>query len=68
MVGLGSAAALLLLRPLSVGEIFGTLIVALIVLIILSLVERPPAAISQPVDPAADTAADEPTRPLPVQG
>ena len=60
LVGLGAAAALILLRPLSVGEIFATLIIALIVLIILSLLERPPVSAA----PVEDAMVD-PTVPLP---
>ncbi|GAA3640432.1 hypothetical protein [Microlunatus ginsengisoli] len=74
VVGLGAAAALLLLRPLSIGEIIATLVVALIVLIVLSLVERPPTATSadqvDPVDrggPAGDhPTGGDPTVPLPA--
>lgn len=61
LVGLGAAAALILLRPLSIGEIFGTLIVALIVLIILSVVERPPGVAGQ----VAEDVPVDPTVPLP---
>jgi hypothetical protein len=59
LVAVGAAVAILLLRPLTIGEIIATLAVALGVLIILSLVERPP----HPVDEAV--ADQEMTIPLP---
>lgn len=44
LVGIGAAVAIILLRPLSIGEIIATLVVTLIVLILLTLLERPPGA------------------------
>ena len=55
IIALAASAAIILLRPLSVSDIVGTLVVAVIALIIVSLVERPePAAALQPApEPAA---------------
>ena len=41
VIALGATAAIILLRPLSVSDIVGTLVVAVIAVIIVSLVERP---------------------------
>jgi hypothetical protein len=55
IIALVASAAIILLRPLSVSEIVGTLVVAVIALIIVSLVERPERAVAlQPTpEPAA---------------
>jgi hypothetical protein len=69
LVAVGAAAAILLLRPLSVAEIVTTLVVAVIVLIILSLVERPPQPASgEDAALTEETTAIEPTMPLPSRG
>ncbi len=65
LVGLGAATALVLLRPLSIGEIITTLVVTVLVLIVLSIVERPPVA--DLVTAAGDESpSDNPTVPLPA--
>ena len=55
IIALAASAAIILLRPLSVPDIVGTLVVAVIALIIVSVVERPePATAPEPVpEPAA---------------
>jgi hypothetical protein len=49
VIALGAAAAIILLRPLSGSDIVGTLVVAVIALIVVSLIERPTSA--DPVRP-----------------
>lgn len=67
LVGLAAAAALLLMRPLSIGEIIGTLVVALLVLLVLSVVERPPTPlVDSAAIPATDPLTDSPTVPIPT--
>ena len=44
VIALGATAAIILLRPLSVSDIVGTLVVAVIAVIIVSLIERPAGA------------------------
>ena len=55
IIALVASAAIILLRPLSVADIVGTLVVAVIALIIVSLVERPEPAV--PLQPAPEPAA-----------
>ena len=55
IIALVASAAIILLRPLSVSDIVGTLVVAVIALIIVSLVERPEPAV--PLEPAPEPAA-----------
>jgi hypothetical protein len=62
IVGLGVAAAIILLRPITVSLIIGTALIALGVLVVLSLVERPPQTVS--VVPSAEDV--EPTQPIPL--
>jgi hypothetical protein len=55
IIALAASAAIILLRPISVSDIVGTLVVAVIALIVVSIVERP-----EPVDtlqPAPEPAA-----------
>ena len=56
VIALAATAAVILLRPLSVSDIVGTLVVAVIALIIVSLIERPTRAETSP-PVAAPTAA-----------
>jgi len=44
VIALGATAAIILLRPLSVSDIVGTVVVAVIAVIIVSLIERPTGA------------------------
>ena len=44
VIALGATAAIILLRPLSVSDIVGTLVIAVIAVIIVSLIERPTRA------------------------
>ena len=55
IIALAASAAIILLRPLSVSDIVGTLVVAVIALIIVSLVERPEPAVA--LQPAPEPAA-----------
>lgn len=56
LVAVGAALAIILLRPLTIGEIIATLVVTVAVLLILSLVERPPRpAVEAPVSAAEQT-------------
>jgi hypothetical protein len=63
IVGVGFAVAIILLRPLTVGTIIAAAAIALGVVVLLTLVERPPTGVRAPI---AHGAGRGPSRPLPT--
>ena len=55
IIALAASAAIILLRPLSVSDIFGTLAIAVLALVIVSVIERPEPAV--PLQPAGEPVA-----------
>ena len=55
IIALAASAAIILLRPLSVSDIVGTVAIAVLALVIVSLVERPKPAV--PLQPTGEPAA-----------
>jgi hypothetical protein len=56
VIALAATAAIILLRPLSVSDIVGTLVISVIAVIVVSLIERPARADSSPPLPAPGAA------------
>ena len=56
LIALTAAAAIILLRPLSVADILWTGVIAVLAVIIVSLVKRPQQAVAPPLAAAAAAA------------
>ena len=55
VIALAASAAIILLRPLSVSDIVGTVAVAVLALVLVTLIERPEPAV--PLPPTGEPAA-----------
>lgn len=59
LIGLGAAAIILLIRPLSTGQIIWTAVVAVLVLLIVELLQRPPVPVLVVAGEPSAAVADE---------